>query len=113
MAIPGNITSDKSITPNRIIRDGGAVVIDYSDILSWFNWPDMNKYEDKSSPIIQQLTIQEMSIIRILELGETQFDELLANLDFTSPQLTAMLVTMEIKGIIDRLPGNKYAIKGR
>lgn len=113
LAVPGNVTSEKSITPNRLIRDGCAVVIDHTDILSWFNWPDINNINDKSSPIIQQLTLQELTIIRVLELGETPFDEILANLDYSAPQLSAILVTMEIKGIIDRLPGNKYAIKGR
>ncbi|MCK5129237.1 MAG: DNA-processing protein DprA [Clostridiales bacterium] len=113
LAVPGNITSDKSTTPNKIIRDGGAVVLDYSDVLSWFNWPDANNYTGKSVPALQQMTLQEVAVIKVLDLGETQFDEILANVDFTSPQLTALLVTMEIKGIIDRLPGNKYAIKGR
>ena len=108
---PTGINTSSSVA--RIIRDGGAVVLDYSDILSWFNWPDISKPLSKSSPIIQQMTIQEHSVIKILELGETQFDEMLSNLDYSAPQLTAILVTMEIKGIIDRLPGNKYAIKGR
>ncbi len=115
LAVPGNITSEKSKTPNKLIRDGAGVVISYKDILSWFNWSETAISSEKinKQPAIKQLTIQELSIIKELELGETLFDELLANTDFSSPQLTAMLVTMEIKGIVDRLPGNKYALKGR
>jgi DNA processing protein len=112
LAVPGNITSEKSITPNILIRDGCAVVTNYKDILSWYAWAEKDTVKN-NSPILQQLTLQEQAIINILELGETHFDEILGSLDFSAPQLSSMLVTMEIKGIIERLPGNKYTIKGR
>lgn len=112
LAVPGNITSEKSITPNSLIRDGCAVVTSNKDVLSWYGWEEKDVMM-KSSPILQQLTLQEQSIINILELGETHFDEVLGCLDFSAPQLSSLLVTMEIKGIIERLPGNKYTIKGR
>lgn len=113
LAIPGNITSEKSKTTNKLIRDGAAVVLSHNDILSWFNWKQESIVASSPQPILAQLTIQETAIIRILEVGDCQFDEILAKTDFTAPQLTALLVTMEIKGVIDKLPGNKYALKGR
>ena len=114
LAVPGNITSEKSKTPNKLIRDGSAVVLSYRDVLNWFDWKEtVAASVESNSPQIGQLTINELNIVQVLERGETHFDELAANCDFPAPQLTAMLVTMEIKGIIDKLPGNKYAIKGR
>ncbi len=114
LAIPGNITSDKSATPNSLIRDGAAVVTSYKDILSWFGWKEQGAVTDSTTaPSFGQLNMQEIIVVRLLERGEAQFDEVLAEADFTAPQLTAILVTMEIKGIIDKLPGNKYALKGR
>ena len=113
LAVPGNITSEKSKTPNKLIRDGAAVVISHEDVLSWFSWEQTTPGASKPQPAIAQLTMQELSVTAELERGEIRFDELLANTDFTAPQLTSMLVTMEIKGIIDKLPGNKYVIKGR
>lgn len=113
LAVPGNITSEKSKTPNKLLREGAAVVLTHKDVLNWFNWEETANPTVAAQPSIEQLTMQELSIIKELEVGETHFDELLSNCDFSSPQLTAMLVTMEIKGIIDKIPGNKYVLKGR
>ena len=113
LAVPGNITSEKSMTPNKLIRDGAAVVLSHEDVLSWFSWEQTTPAGQKSRPEIHQLTIQELSVVKELERGEIRFDELLADTDFSAPQLTSMLVTMEIKGVIDKLPGNKYVLKGR
>ena len=113
LAVPGNITSDKSKSPNKLIREGAAPITSYADVLEWFDWKQVSIPDGSDTPSISQLSMQEMAVIRELERGETQFDELLLATDFTQPQLTAMLVSMEIKGIVERLPGNKYAIKGR
>jgi DNA processing protein len=113
LAIPGNITSEKSKSPNKLIREGAAPVTSYMDVLEWFEWQQITEPAREAGPSIAQLTMEEMAVIRELEMGETQFDELLLATDFTQPQLTAMLVSMEIKGIVERLPGNKYTLKGR
>ncbi len=114
LAVPGNITSLKSETPNKLIRDGAAVVTSHKDVLSWFGWKEEGVKDITSvTPSFGQLTMQEVTIARYLEQGEAQFDEILAEGDFTAPHLAAVLVTMEIKGVIDKLPGNKYALKGR
>ena len=113
LAVPGNITSAKSKSPNKLIKEGAAPITSYVDVLEWFGWQQMVETEENDTPSIAQLSMQEMAVIRELEMGEMQFDELLLATDFTQPQLTAMLVSMEIKGIVDRLPGNKYTLKGR
>ena len=113
LAVPGNITSAKSKSPNKLIKEGAAPITSYMDVLEWFDWQQTAVPDESDTQSIAQLSMQEMAVIRELEMGETQFDELLLATDFTQPQLTAMLVSMEIKGIVERLPGNKYILKGR
>lgn len=112
LAIPGCITSEQSKTPNSLIRDGCVVVTDYKDVLNWYGWNEKAAIL-RDTKIMQQLTLQEQTIINILERGNTHFHEIVGELDYSAPQLSSILVTMEIKGIIERLPGNKYTIKGR
>ncbi len=111
-AVPGNITSKMSKTPNNLIREGCPTVIEARDVLDWFRWPthDGGKVEER---IIQQLSMQEMSVIALLEKGDCHFDALLTNLDYNTPQLSSLLMSMELKGIIEKLPGNQFSMKAR
>lgn len=111
-AVPGNITSAMSKTPNNLIREGCPSVLEARDILDWFRWPthDGSKVESR---VIQQLSMQEMSVIALLEKGDSHFDTLLMNLDYNTPQLSSLLMSMELKGIIEKHPGNRYGIRAR
>jgi len=108
LAIPGNIDSIMSETPNNLIKEGCAPITSSDDILSWCGW---GKRASIDTVKIKQLDLSELTIINVLSQGETLFDELLASLDFTRPQLMTMLLNLELKGIIEKLPGNKYAVK--
>lgn len=108
LAVPGNISSAMSDTPNSLIKEGCIPVTSHEDVLSWFGWSGRAGLDESR---IKQLDINELSIINILERGETVFDEIYLNLDYSRPQLMTMLLNLELKGIIEKLPGNKYGIK--
>ena len=111
-AVPGNITSKMSKTPNKLIQEGCPSVLEAQDVLDWFRWPSHTGGKVPAS-VIQQMSMQEMAVIALLEKGDCRFDDLLSNLDYNTPQLSSLLMSMELKGIIKKLPGNQYAMKAR
>lgn len=56
------------------------------------------------------LTEEERSIYEILEQGEAEFDELQERTKIDTNQLNSLLTSMEIRGIIKKLPANYYSI---
>lgn len=107
LAIPGNISSDKSYTPNHLIQEGCAVVMDYSDVMQWFGWRQTKGAKDRSIHI-ESMDMQERSVYNAIDNNGSRFDELQFLLDYTPTQLISLLSRLELKGLIIKLPGNRY-----
>ena len=104
-AVPGNITSEKCEGTNNIIKCcQGACVTTPQDILKQFGI-DYNAPKKKKV----QITIEEQTILQHLKDGEKQFDYLQEKTKMSAKNLNYCLTTMEIRGIIKKLPGNVYS----
>lgn len=100
-AIPGNIDSELSSLPNDIIKSGqGQCVLSSQDILQDY---DLSR---KSSPQkAVELSFEEQSIVSFLEDGMKDIEFLSKNCNLSTNLLNSYLTTLEIRGIINRLPG--------
>ena len=105
-AIPGNITSEKSQLPNDIIRSGqGQCVLCVEDILSSLG---MSKTKQPKKQL--QLSFEEQEIVDLLSKGDFDIDYLSKNCSLKVNILNSCLTTLEIRGIIKRLPGEVYSL---
>ena len=105
-AIPGNITSEKSQLPNDIIRSGqGQCVLCVEDILSSLG---MSKTEQPKKQM--QLSFEEQEIVNLLSNGDFDIEYLSKNCNLKVNILNSCLTTLEIRGIIRRLPGEVYSL---
>ena len=104
-AVPGNITSLKCEGTNNIIKCcQGACVTTPQGILKQYGI-DYNAPKKKKV----QTTIEEQTILQYLKDGEKQFDYLQEKTKMSAKNLNYCLTTMEIRGIIKKLPGNFYS----
>lgn len=104
-AVPGNIDSDLSSLTNDIIKSGqGALVTDAKDILDDF---DMTLKTEKKA---MQLSLDEQKIVSMLENGMKEADFLAKNCDLSTNLLNSCLTTLEIRGIIRRMPGGLISL---
>ena len=106
-AVPGNVTSPKSAGANALIADGAKLVTSADDILSELGLrrPAARKDDMHVSP-------DECRIIELLEReGAAHFDALCDRLGMKPYELTPVLVELELKDLILRLPSNTYGIK--
>lgn len=121
-AVPGNVTSKASWTPNTLIKQGAKLVATWEDV--WEDLPPQirvqldygGEYESHSpaeasllpDPVLRP---QEAMILEILRQDASlQLDEILEALEtqLTSPEVFTALFELEMAGRIRQLPGKNY-----
>jgi DNA processing protein len=96
-AVPGNITSPKSVGTNELIKKGASVLTGTQDILSFFSYKNP-KISPKNA--VPQLDIFEQKIYTLLSVGQMHVDELAKQSGFSVGELLSTLLSMELKGVI-------------
>lgn len=107
LAVPGNITSDKSYTPNHLIQEGCSLVMTYVDVMDWFGWRKTKGAKDRTIHF-EGMDIQEKSVYNVIDNNGSRFDEIQFKVDYTPVQLISLLSRLELKGLVAKLPGNRY-----
>lgn len=105
-SVPGNIDSELSYLTNDIIKSGQAsCVTSPQDILKDYeaSFIDNNKRSF-------QLSLEEQMIVSLLEGGMKDIDYLIKNSKLSTNIFNSCLTTLEIRGIINRLPGGFIAL---
>lgn len=106
MCIPGLITNPNTQGIYKLLKNGAAIVTCADDILETLNWEI--KTEQKSLFEIPDLCEDEMKILKSLEIEEKGVDELLSLTKISLDNLLMYLTTMELKGIIKQVDGDRY-----
>ena len=121
-AVPGNVTSKNSWTPNTLIKQGAKLVGSWEDV--WEDLPSQVRVQleqeggAESKPEITAsllpdpaLRPEEMMVLQALRCDESlQIDELLEKLgtQLTSSEVFTALFELEMSGRIRCLPGKNY-----
>jgi len=108
MCIPGQITNPNTQGIHKLIKEGAGVVTDVNDIFEYMNWQPSADFEEKQKNSKIDLLDNEEKIYEILKLETKTFDEILNESGFNIDDLMVTLTTLEIKGIIKQIPGQKY-----
>ncbi len=105
-AVPGNVNSSKSDLPNSLIRSAQAeCVLSAEDILTHYNY-NIKKAEKR----VVEVNMEEEVILKLLKNGEQDFDYLAKNSNIPVNNLNSYLTTLEIRGLIKRMPGKTYML---
>ena len=121
-ALPGNVDSSGAQLPNMLISEGARLVTGAADILSAL------VIEPKDEPKAAQAAVAPMeasaekkphipggldetqrAICAALLAGEADFDALCAVSGLESDELGALLIEMEMDGLVTPLAGTRYA----
>jgi DNA processing protein len=121
-AVPGNVTSKGSWTPNTLIKQGAKLVATWEDV--WEDLPSQVRleleaeapHESKSEATASLLPdpvlrLQEAMVLEVLRSDESlQIDEILELLEtqLTSSEVFTALFELEMTGRIRCLPGKNY-----
>ena len=121
-AVPGNITSKGSWTPNTLIKQGAKLVATWEDV--WEDLPSQVRLElegathseSRPEPVASLLPepdmrAEEAMVFKLLRADESmQIDEILETLEtqLTSSEVFTALFELEITGRVRCLPGKNY-----
>ena len=108
MCIPGLITNPNTEGIYRLLKNGASLVTCADDILEALGWEI--KIEQKNLFDNINLSEDEQKIYDALEIEDKAFDELLAFTKLGTDNLLMYLTTMELKGIIKQVDGDRYRI---
>ena len=106
MCMPGLISNPNTEGIYKLLKNGATLVTSAQDILNALNWEI--KTEKSSQLKLSDLSENETKIIDALEIEEKGIDELLLLTKMNLEDLLTDLTTMELKGIIKQVSGDRY-----
>ena len=105
-AVPGNVTSQKSIGTNRLLKSlQSALVMSFKDILDYYSISPIN---NKKS--VKQLSFDEQIVVNYLKQEAMSLNDLHLKSGIEIKTLNSCLTTLQINGLIKKLPGNEFMI---
>jgi len=114
-ALPGNLTSPQSFGPNFLIKQGAKLVQTWRDVVEELPSEIRSEifiHEDSrpsAAPELELLSEEEKRLLEQLKMDETtQFDKLYRMSNLSIPQLSDLLLHLEMSGWVRQLPGNLY-----
>jgi DNA processing protein len=107
-AVPGAIDSPTSAGANALIRQGAVLVRGAEDIIE-----ELEGIRAAATPVAPpapppDLDDMQRRLWEFLGEGARHLDEMAQRLGLPVPQLSGALLTMEMKKLVRRLPGNRY-----
>lgn len=106
MCIPGAINNVNTEGVFKLLKDGASMVTSGEDILNVLGWEIIPA--SKNSDTAQELLPDEKMIIDIIEVEPKCFDEIQTSTKLNTEQLLMTLTTMEIKGLVEQIEGDRY-----
>jgi DNA processing protein len=108
-AVPGDVFSPSSEGCNDLIKKSEAkLIVSGEDILKEYEWDREN--ENISKKICENLNGKEEIVFNVLK-KEMNLDELIMSTGIRAGELLALLMELELKGLICGAPGGKYRRK--
>ena len=115
-SVPGRIDATTSQGTNVLIREGAKPVIDVSDILEEFgaltNVTSSSEVKSERKSQTAGLSHLEVKLFSSIQGEEYTVDQLVDITLVPVQDVWKGLASLEIKGLVKRVPGNKYVKKG-
>lgn len=112
-AVPGNVNSSASKGCNKLIKTNRANLCeDLSDIEYIMNWKPKTKTKNLKIKFPVELSANEQKIVDLLKQFEfLDIDSLNRKLELEPNEISLALLQLEMKDVINSLPGKIYALK--
>lgn len=113
-AVPGRTTDAASTGCNRLIQQNKAFLLsDAQQLLDVMGWSDRRPAPPKQPVLFANLSPQEEQVLQQLkERPSLHVDELTAACGLHSSTVAAILLNLELNGLVQSLPGKRYGVLG-
>ncbi len=107
LAVPGSVLNNGHAGCHQLIRDGANIVDSAEQVLQLLGW-----YSESTSSKVtfEPANKHEAGLFDALGHGILHLDALSEACNLTVPQLSPILLDLELRGVIERLPGSRYTL---
>ena len=110
MAVPGSVLGGRNRGSHALLKDGAKVVETADDILEELGWPALRDDGWAAKKVSNPLKSDEL--LQKLTPGESyDLDEMSATVGLTGTTLLPRLTEWEMLGLLEKLPGGRYALR--
>ena len=113
---PGDPTSLYFEGNHRLLREGAIYFTTAEDILEdlgWLDNPGIIRQNSDCSDRTQASTPEEKAVLSALEPGKLGFEQIADRSGLSPAALMSTLTMLQIKGMIEALPGKQYQLKDK
>jgi len=108
LAVPGSVLNGGHAGCHQLIRDGATLVDSSEQVMTLLGWGG----EKISKVLPEGENQQEKDVLSALERDILHLDALSEACGLTVPELSPILLGLELRGMIERLPGSRYTLGG-
>jgi DNA processing protein len=107
-AVPGSITSFKSMGTHRLIKQGAKLVEHVYDIIEQLNIAEQKPSVPVKKESNTRLTPDERKVIDELSPYPVHIDKLVRRLSLSAAEVSGLLLQLELKGLVTQSPGKFF-----
>ena len=111
-AVPGDTRRMTSMGTNKLIQKGAKLVINTDDIISEFPYLQRTKFEIPPPVEEIELTSLEKKVLDKLNQTPILIDNIIEEHGLPPSKISSILLSLEIKGVVEQLPGKRFARRG-
>jgi DNA processing protein len=115
-AVPGSIQSFKSTGTHALIKQGAKLVENAQDVIeelaAYLDTPGLpeDRVQNHSDRKQSSLSLQERAVCDILSPYPEHIDTIVRKTHIESGKMLGLLLQLELKGIVQQLPGKYFAL---
>ncbi|MDX8392765.1 MAG: DNA-processing protein DprA [Mariprofundaceae bacterium] len=109
LAVPGSVMNGNHAGCHHLLRDGAILAETPDDILRSMRWHGQKTLARSQH---QPASENEAKILAALADNILHIDALTEHCDLTVPELSPILLGLELIGVIEALPGSRYTLGG-
>ena len=109
-AVPGNIGSPFSKGPNSLIKQGAILIESAADVLEDLGIRSRTAGQDREPAPLPELDTEEAAVFGCLGTEPKHIDAIMNESRTQAGRLSAVLMSLELKGVARQLPG-KYFLR--
>ncbi|OEG00389.1 DNA protecting protein DprA [Vulcanibacillus modesticaldus] len=109
-AVPGPITSQKSLGTNSLIKQGAKLIQSIEDVIEEFTYIHKEKFQKNEEKLetLNSLNNSEQMVYLIVQSTPIHIDEIYDQVSMDLSNLYESLLSLQLKGVIKQLSGGLY-----
>jgi len=109
-AVPGSVLGGNHAGCHLLIRDGAVLAENADDVLQNMGWQSTEQGSASGGKSYQPSDAGESKLLQALLGGSMHLDHLAETCGLTVPELSPIVLRLELQGVIERLPGSRYML---